>query len=939
MASTFAGRLASGEHHDLRLKVTVQGVPHTFTEEAGAQAQTTDPDFGFRGADYGSSGTIADGSAITQSWGSQTWTTTSNTGGSISVATGGGSTYFDFTGGGTTFVNQYMEANETWLGKTLALRMYANNVRAVQTVISLAGYGLTQFYPAVPELHNPTATHFPQATGAWFTVVFVFAGGGTTAYIVDTAYTTTGTAMPAGTQTLRLGSAAGHAAPEMRVSDVLGWNNVTITEADIKAAFAALDVASSDIRSIVKIEQAETSLDMLKRRQVGGGLTVTLQDDAAGTLLALFKPRAVRSTWLTSTITAASTTLSVNATTGLTSPVYIDGETVTFTGTSGGTSLTGCARGTSSSEAAAHVGGTDTGAGVYQSPPTWSGRRVTLTGYFLNGDGTTTTDLTSTLGTFMLEEAPVFIGNGAWELRCAELGESIARRKVGSGVRAGSFYPPGRNGNGDFVFALAQDADQYLFPNISGPSVWVRVDPPSGDPFIAPVGSVAGSSVTIGQDTVAPYGRASMRNALPDESMWKLTPLCILTGALPYELILQVIESRLGDSTNGARDILVGTARSAFGGAEIRMGAGLSTAYVDAAAFLAVGAFSTQWSYVIDGETTLGDVLADWCLAANAIWYTDADGLLTVATIGEDGAASSTTIDSSVLIGEPSVTYDEENIYPRVTLRCDYSPMAGEFIDELNILDTELQAKYPAREDALVVESRSLRINPPSTTGGWKPPGLTLPGMTIESARDMMRRIQSGSGRGRVLVRAKTTLETLGAYIGDVCTVTAEGVPNYEGGTLSATGGRIISRRPNYDEGTVELGIELVSTLYRIAPAALVDSLGGSWPGTPLINLNTTAFENASSSPGNMFATTWSVWIFDVSANTYEERTIVSKTTTSITLDSATTFTPVAGDFITVPEQPGTPSSPSSTNGYAKTNYVYLMPSNPTAADFITRWR
>lgn len=196
------------------------------------------PDFGFRASTYpGASGAIPTGTTIPQDWGTQVWTSTSNTGGSITA--GGGADNYAFTGGGTAFVNQYFEASEVFTGKTIALKLWINNVNAVETIANLAGYGLVQAYTAVPEVHNPTGVHFPQANGAWFILVFRFDPGSTYSYTAGTAYSTTGTAMPAGAQTIRVGADAGKAAPEMKLGGLYGWNNVTITDAEIQAVIAA----------------------------------------------------------------------------------------------------------------------------------------------------------------------------------------------------------------------------------------------------------------------------------------------------------------------------------------------------------------------------------------------------------------------------------------------------------------------------------------------------------------------------------------------------------------------------------------------------------------------------------------------------------------------------------------------------------------------------
>lgn len=215
----------------------------TVQDEASTkEVEPITPDEGFSGSSA-TPGVIPTGTTITQTWGSQVWQSVSNTGGSITAVA---SSYYQFTGGGTTFVNQYFDITDVFSGKTMALRVYVDNVRAVETIINIPGYGLVQFYPGVPEVHNPTGSHFSQVTGAWFILVFQFNVGNTVSYIAGTAYTTTGSAMPTGAQQVRLGASAGNAAPEMRVSDVAVWDNVTVTDEQIRAFFSGNGVQTTD---------------------------------------------------------------------------------------------------------------------------------------------------------------------------------------------------------------------------------------------------------------------------------------------------------------------------------------------------------------------------------------------------------------------------------------------------------------------------------------------------------------------------------------------------------------------------------------------------------------------------------------------------------------------------------------------------------------------
>lgn len=717
-------------------------------------------------------------------------------------------------------------------------------------------------------------------------------------------------------------------------------DGVNVAFSEQSASVPPTVTARTNSKTIVKVEQGETRMDLQRRREVGGSLTVTLLDDSSHSLRSLFRPRVRRSTWITSTITASSATINVNSSTGLTSPVYIDGETVAFSGTTA-TSLTGCSRGSYSSEAVPHLGGTSAGAGVYQYAPTWAGRRVQLVGYFVDEHGQVdAADAEQVLGTFHLEEAPAYLGNDTWELRCGELAEQYARIKVGVGIEDCSFYPPTRDSNGDYVFNVAEAKD-YLFPSISTPSTWVRIETPDGERFIAPIASVAGGSVTVMATALTSRGRARLHILRETAGeTWKLRPVTILNGEMPAIQMLQLLASRLGDAANGAYDVLPGTQRTAFHGPEFRMGAGILAAQIDASSFTTAAAFGVPWSFVLDEEMPLGDVLADFCLAINGIWYVNADGTIAVMSMSDAEDAVALAITDGNSIGETTVSYDEENIYPRVSLRCNYDPVVGDFTTTMNISDTELQARYPLRQDALVLESRSIRINEQGMPLVVSP-ALSLPGIDLESARDVLRRVQMGNGRGRIITRHVCTADAWLTFHGDIVTVTDSAAPDLDGSTMSSFRGRVIGRRPDYDAGTIDLVVESQDPVYRIAPAALVSSLGGAWPGTPRINLSTTAYENASASPENMFAVGWSVWVFDISANTYEERTVASSGANYITLDSATTFTPVAGDFVTVPEQTGAPSSPSSTDGYAKTDFTYQMPDNEHDAnvDFVTRWR
>lgn len=81
---------------------------------------------------------------------------------------------------------------------------------------------------------------------------------------------------------------------------------------------------------------------------------------------------------LAANISASATSIALDSVSGLSSPVWIGNERITYSGTSGGNTLTGCTRGTGGSLAYAHRAD-GAGALVTDAPrPDWRGRRVRL---------------------------------------------------------------------------------------------------------------------------------------------------------------------------------------------------------------------------------------------------------------------------------------------------------------------------------------------------------------------------------------------------------------------------------------------------------------------------------------------------------------------------------------------------------------------------------
>lgn len=686
-----------------------------------------------------------------------------------------------------------------------------------------------------------------------------------------------------------------------------------------------------------KVEQSAKELDMQKRRMIGGGLTVELIDDSANALQVLFTPRKRRVAFLSGDATAAAFTMDVTDVLaqipdpGSVAALYVGGETITYDGRTAPTTINIAERGAFGSEAAVHFGGSEQGEGVFTTPPSWIGRRVKLIGYFEKDDGSTTAALAQVLDTYRLEEAPKYLGNGSWQLQCSHLSDEFAVRKVGRGVNDFSGSP-------SFVFTSGNLALKSLALNRwtqGSLKTQALVEFETGDIEVFDI--VSASSVAA---TVTPQFRRVQPTPSPVDSIRQFDSgprrfkhIAILSGAevTPGTRLLQMLASKTGDGTNGTFDVLGGFNRTRFGGFDFHFGAGINAADLDTAAFTDVGGAGT-WSNVIDGERAVADVLFDFCVQLECFWYADNNGKLTVKRLAEDQSIAPVTVDDTVIIGEPEVTYDEEAIAPRVSLRCNYDPVSGDFEGTVNVVDVDLAARYPSATDTLELESRSVVVDPVAVgdTGTVPRESTGLAGVEVA-----LRRIQVGNGRGRALVRFAAHLDLLTLDLGQIVTLTAA-VPNFESGNVSQTG-RVTSLGPRIDDGEIDVVVELLDRAFVIAPAAVIASRVGA-----VLTLQTTGPECATTSPGNMFASTFnSVAVWDISASVFEVLDIVARTATTLTLSAAPTFAHGAGDFVTVQSQDALQTA-ANTTGQVPLDFIYQMPDVPVVGSTVsleTRWR
>lgn len=698
------------------------------------------------------------------------------------------------------------------------------------------------------------------------------------------------------------------------------------------------------LKIVEKIDISPSKLNISRRRIEGGTVVITLLEDDVGTLAALFAPRKRRKTYLTANETTTDSTLSVKSLTGLIDTVYVNAETITFTGTGAGPTLTGCARGAFGSTAQAHFGSSTVGSGVFTSPPSWKGRRLYLKSYFLNENGTTTAALSRAEGTYSIEAAPKHTGDGKWELRCAELSDEFFKRKIGGGLR--EIEPADErmthDGNGSYRLNVGDGEafDQFVRGTAK---TLVLGKTPDGEFICNRLTSRSGTgTIVVDENTELhlPAYPGAFGDGTIDYQVSSVRHIAVLNDKAE-QIAMAVLTSRLGTGVNGTFDTLPGFDRTALGGPQWRMGAGIAAADIDSSSFTLTGGSVGAWSFVIDDETTVADFLFEYCLHTGSIAHLTRSGKLATRLLSETGNDSVMTIDDGMIAGDddPEVSYDEESIYPRVSLLCNYDPLSREFVGQLNNFDSELTARYENSEDVLELSSKSIVVAARPAGKIRTAVGIQVLERSVMSEADVLgslRRIQVAGGRGDGYVSMSCHLPVMILELGSVVTLTV-GVPNLEGSADISEGlFRVISLGPRWDDGEVDVVLQFLERLYVVAPATRIGAAVGA-----LMVLVNGDFENQSATPGNAYAVGQPVQVWDVSAGTSVQRTITAAATVNVTLSSAPGFVVEANvDFIR-PDNQSLAIAATGVTGLAGLDYIYQVrdDENDPTIRRVTRWR
>ena len=334
------------------------------------------------------------------------------------------------------------------------------------------------------------------------------------------------------------------------------------------------------------------------------------------------------------------------------------------------------------------------------------------------------------------------------------------------------------------------------------------------------------------------------------------------------------------------------------------------------------------------------DFLRDFCIVTDSFWLADSDGKLTVKRLSEERADAVMALDDNVIIGEPSVEYVEDDISPRVRLKCNWDTVSEEFQATFNLIDSELADRYPDHDERIDIESRGVVVgdfvqNGQLGVGG----GASFSVGTVET---MLRTLQKAGDRGRIFISATCHLDALVLDLGDVVTITVD-VPDLEGNLLAARTARVLRLGPKTDEGTVDVVVEVVEALYSIAPAAVLTAAVGT-------TVTLEASKDGTSKPARMFAAGWGVEQRSSAGVLINDFIVVAVLNdTQLQLDSAPTIT-ANSDFLCSAEQAFADiSAAENTDGYGLRDFTYQMPDSEASivagsttinkANSATRWR
>jgi hypothetical protein len=696
------------------------------------------------------------------------------------------------------------------------------------------------------------------------------------------------------------------------------------------------------------VREGEAVLDLDERRETASTLDIDLLDTDDDLFLTLFAAAARPVGWVSTSDAneAADTLIYVNDASVYTADdvVYIGDETLIIDTVDTGADSIDTQRGAYGSAARdGMTGDTSTGDNIYTTPPHWIGRRAKLYGYAVDAGGLYTETL---LGTYIVDASPAHKGGKRWSLVLAGVAQEYFERVVGLGMQQATFTDVGTfdfTGSEPEIEIAVSNARAFRTSATMNSHVIASTD------FGVGVHKLTAVDV-LGTITLSYESLFTTTNAMQSAAaVGDVRQVAIVQGPRSSS-ILTVLLSNEGQEVSGG-DYLPGRAPSDTSDLGWRLGAGFTTAEVDVDAFDEL-ANAPPMTIIIDGEQRVTEILREWCYLSGCAIITTADGKIKPISIGGDRDASPRTISRIVPEGVVEATHDETTVYPILKVKAGYSPITGDFHDEVNLVDADLAKRYRRAPQTKEIKIRSIDVYGPRLhdfAAGWRHPTRVH---VAEFATMISDAVRVAGTSARRLVRLSLPHEYLDLRLGDVVTLSSDlpdaydQIPNMRGGTLGGSTCRVVSRRPRYDQARVDVQLEILDRLLHVCPAAVISSVGtpSAGPnGGTVLTLATTGPEVSGASPGADFYAGAFVTIVDRSSPGGTETLEVLATSATIVEIEDAGFTIQAGvDYIVLAPENSVDGTTGS--GYALVEFAKLANdagvagTNP-ATDTEPRWR
>lgn len=716
-----------------------------------------------------------------------------------------------------------------------------------------------------------------------------------------------------------------------------GFRRYAVTIEGLPYAFVESGFPTSElsawpniVNGLHDISEGEASLDLGARRQMGNGFSFKVRDPNL-TMRNVVKNRADPVGWLVeSELPANNTAISfveVNDPAAIPTTFFLGFETLSYNGTSG-SDIANVSRALYDSDPQRHFGSPNDGAGgsIYDAPPRWTGRRVTL--WRSTRDAAGNMGAKQSVVTTTLEDPPAPMGNEVWVFYSASLAQWFDKRTLLQGLKP--VGPP--DSTNDFATTVTLDADavKQLWDGQSHPAAVILWEFDDGAQWFGPIDSSTSTTITI--DAGGPIGSRFLDAR--GQKWSTATPMLVWEGD-PVDITLSLLVSRLGDGTLGTWDVLPGRESDAFNAVEFFAGAQIAQTDVDVDAFASFRGAGPGWTVVLDSKMTVGELLREFCQAVGAYWYVNSSGQLTVARLQERVPPSTSELSITDAIwsvdSADALAVTEQTVFHTVRFEGNYDPVSREHKAIIDVVDAPARREAPFDDRALELQSRFVHVD--VKQWGVAPPTTFVAGNPVHrlDLETQLRRIQQYSKRPSVEVVTDVPINdtTDDAVPGAVIDITNGRIPDLKGSTLDGVLAIVIGRQPNREDDTYRLRCRILDNGFLFAPSMEVTSvfpLGGS---NYAVVVDATSPWLLNSSPGEEFAAGWT--IEDTMQSWEADVTSAGVAAINMTMISGT---PSVGDII-IP----TYSTGESNNdqGYNPEDFTYLV--NDAGSSAVkTRW-